>query len=257
MVSVTRLQEYLRFQASQHREVVPVPRFTCFFNASDSSEEANYAIPDEEGCDDLQASLLRLQTVFAERDCKPYLQFIEDGFAHLQTVLQASGWAKVAQMQVMVCTPESHRPAPNISGLHIVTLSHESGVEAIRESLDTNILGFDPQAEERATIFAAEEFRQDLRLSRAFTARLHEQAVGAGMFTEIHDELTELVGITTLEPFRRRGIAAALTAYMTQIALQLGAVAVFLIAVDELAGRVYERVGFRPYATRVSYTLSS
>jgi predicted GNAT family acetyltransferase len=77
------------------------------------------------------------------------------------------------------------------------------------------------------------------------------------MFTEIHEGVTELVGITTLSPFRRRGIAAALTAYMTLIAFQQGATLVFLIAANAQAGRVYERAGFLPCATRVIYEVSA
>ncbi|WP_169460861.1 GNAT family N-acetyltransferase [Ktedonobacter racemifer] len=171
-------------------------------------------------------------------------------------ILRSSGWSKVERSQVMICTPETYRLAPEVLGLAITTLSHKSRVEEICEGLDTNALGFDPQAE-RATIHEAEEFRSSLFLSRAFTARLHGQPVGAGMFTEIYEGLTEHVGITTLEPFRRRGIAAALTAYMTLRAFQQGATLVFLIAANARAGRVYERVGFRPHATRVVYEVSA
>lgn len=256
MLSLISLQDYLRFKAQQHHEVVSSPPFTLFFHTTDSSPASNYAIPDASGSSDLQDSLTRLLTIFTERARNPSLQFIEEVFMHLTTVPRSSGWSKVERSQVMICTPETYRPAPDVLGLAITTLSHESSVEEICEGLDTNALGFDPQAE-RATIHEAEEFRQDLILSRAFTARLQEQPVGAGMFTDIHEGLTELVGITTLEPFRRRGIAAALTAYMTQIAFHQGATLVFLIAADEQAGRVYERVGFHPHATHVVYELSA
>ncbi len=66
--------------------------------------------------------------------------------------------------------------------------------------------------------------------------------------------LAELVGITTLEPYRRRGIAAFLTAHMTQVAFAQGVDTVFLTAADERAGRVYERVGFRPCTTLLGYS---
>src|SRR5258708_10591932 len=252
MLSLISLQEYLRFKARQHHEVVSSPPFLLFFHTTDTSLESNYAIPDASGCSNLQDSRSRLQTLFTERARKPCLQFIEEVFSHLVPMLRSSGWSKVERSQVMICTPETYRPASEVLGLAIITLSHESSMEEIGEGLDTNALGFDPQAG-RATLQEAEEFRRSLVLSRAFTARLSEQPVAAGMFTEIHEGLTELVGITTLEPFRRRGIAAALTAYMTQTAFQQGATLVFLIAASEQAGRVYERVGFRPYATRGIY----
>jgi ribosomal protein S18 acetylase RimI-like enzyme len=133
-----------------------------------------------------------------------------------------------------------------------LTLSQTSSLEEICEGLNVNALGFDSQAQP-ATTQEAEEFRRDLILSRAFTVRLNGQPAGAGMFTDIHEGMTELVGIATLEVFRRQGIATALTAFMTQTAFQQGETQVFLITANEQAGRVYEHVGFRPQATFVVY----
>jgi GNAT superfamily N-acetyltransferase len=233
MLSLLSLQEYLRFKARQHHEVVSLPPFLLLFHPTDASSESNYALPNASESHDAQDNLSSLQRLFTERARQPCLQFIEEAFPHLGPSLHASGWSNIERSAVMMCTPETYRPAPEIVELAIMTLSHESSVEEIREGLDTNALGFDPHAE-RATFHEAEEFRHSLLLSRAFTARLSEQPVAAGMFTEIHEGVTELVGITTLEPFRRRGIAAALTAHMTQYAFQQGATLVFLIAAKEL-----------------------
>ena len=53
--------------------------------------------------------------------------------------------------------------------------------------------------------------------------------------------------------YRRRGIAGMLTAVMTQAAFAAGVRVAFLSAADERAGRVYERVGFQPFATALAY----
>jgi predicted GNAT family acetyltransferase len=108
-----------------------------------------------------------------------------------------------------------------------------------------------------ATDEQAESFRQSLTTSRGFTARLEGQAVGAGMFDVIHEGITELVGITTLAPFRRRGIATFLTAFATHIAFAQGAKAAFLVPENEQAGRVYERVGYRLHGNVVVYTIEA
>ena len=79
--------------------------------------------------------------------------------------------------------------------------------------------------------------------------------IGAGKFTEIHQGWTELGGITTLSPFRRRGIAAVVTAFLTQEAFRQGATRAFLLA-GKQASRVYERVGFLPSATLMVYEAS-
>jgi ribosomal protein S18 acetylase RimI-like enzyme len=253
MLSLIRLQEYLHFKAHQQHEVISVPPFTLFLHATDTSSSATYALPDASGsCNDLQESLARLQTIFAGHDRIPTLRFIEESFPQFLPPLISSGWSEREQLQVMICRPETLRPASTVFGLAITPLSRESSLQEICEGLDANALGFDPQAQ-RATQEDAEAFRQQLVASRAFTAYLHDQPVGAGMFTQIYEGLTELIGITTLSAFRRQGIATALTAYMAQSAFEQGASFVFLITATTQAGHVYERVGFRPSATLVEY----
>jgi ribosomal protein S18 acetylase RimI-like enzyme len=138
-------------------------------------------------------------------------------------------------------------------GLNLKTLSVASSLEEIKENWYVNAQGFevDPLPPSDAE---AEEFRGSLITSRAVTALLDGQAVAAGMYTELHEGLTELVGITTLDRFRRRGIGAALTAHLARTAFAQGATAVFLTAADDHATRVYERVGFRLAATLVVYS---
>ena len=60
------------------------------------------------------------------------------------------------------------------------------------------------------------------------------------MFEAIIGGVTELMGIATLPEYRRRGFAAYLTAAMAQSAFTHGATLVFLCAVSEEAGRVYQ-----------------
>jgi ribosomal protein S18 acetylase RimI-like enzyme len=244
MLPLARFQEYLRYKACQHHEVVPLPPFTLFFHETDARPESNYALPGASGNTDPQNPLKSLQTLFTERHRTPRLQFIEEVFPQLTPILRSSGWREQERSPVMICTPDTFRTAPDVLGLTIITLSQESSFEEICEGLDANALGFDPQAQ-RATPQEAEEFLRDLVFSRAFTARFNGEPVGAGMFTDISEGVTELVGIATLETFRRRGIATALTAYMTQTAFRRGATLVFLLAANEQASRVYERVGFR------------
>ena len=73
------------------------------------------------------------------------------------------------------------------------------------------------------------------------------------MFNPPRDGLAELVGIATLEPLRRRGVATAVTARLARVAFEQGVTAAFLTAADEGAGRVYERAGFRRVGTMLAY----
>ena len=83
------------------------------------------------------------------------------------------------------------------------------------------------------------------------------RAVCAGMFTNPFDGLTEVVGVATLSAFRRRGIGTALVGAAVQQAFSLGLEAVYLTAADQWAGRVYERVGFTPCATMLTFAESA
>jgi predicted GNAT family acetyltransferase len=134
----------------------------------------------------------------------------------------------------------------------VITISRASSLEEVRENLDTNALGFDEPA--GATEGQAEAFRAGLLTSRAFTLRIEGRPVAAGMFEAIMDGVTELMGIATLPEYRRRGFATYLTAAMAQSAFAHGATLIFLCAVSEEAGRVYQRAGFRPCESLVEYT---
>lgn len=255
MISPARLQAYLRDKLEQ-REVVVVPPFTALFHPTDSHPEASYAVPDmpdlpADGV--LAAALARLRAAFAMRGRAPHIQFLDSFAPAFAPALQGAGFVETQRLLVMVCALTTARPAPMVPGLSVVMLSDRSPLDAVREGLDVNALGFDPQAI-WATEAEAEAFRRTLITSRAFIARLNGQPVGAGMFTEIYDEITELAGITTLGPFRRRGIATYLTAHMAQLAFQHGAKTAFLIAADAGAARVYESVGFRPYTSLLSFS---
>jgi GNAT superfamily N-acetyltransferase len=62
-------------------------------------------------------------------------------------------------------------------------------------------------------------------------------------------EVTEVVGVGVLPAYRRRGIAAAVTAVLARHALDDGVSTVFCSAQDEAVARVYASVGFRRVGT--------
>ncbi|HEY7988141.1 MAG TPA: GNAT family N-acetyltransferase [Lapillicoccus sp.] len=62
-------------------------------------------------------------------------------------------------------------------------------------------------------------------------------------------EVTEIVGVGVLPAYRRRGLAAAITARLARHALDTGVRTVFCSAQDDAVARVYESVGFRRVGT--------
>ena len=62
-------------------------------------------------------------------------------------------------------------------------------------------------------------------------------------------EVTEIVGVGVLPAYRRRGLAAAITARLARHALDNGVRTVFCSAQDDAVAHVYESVGFRRVGT--------
>lgn len=79
-------------------------------------------------------------------------------------------------------------------------------------------------------------------------AEVEGAAVAAGSYQPV-GSVCEVTGVATLPAFRRRGIAAALTALLAQDARRRGVRTVFLSADGEDVARVYARIGFRRIAT--------
>jgi GNAT superfamily N-acetyltransferase len=71
------------------------------------------------------------------------------------------------------------------------------------------------------------------------------EPAGGGVCDAIHDGIAELAGFAVRERFRRRGIAAAITAHLARAAHEAGAVTVFLTPGGREAERIYARAGFR------------
>ncbi|MGV9372084.1 GNAT family N-acetyltransferase [Micromonospora tulbaghiae] len=60
-----------------------------------------------------------------------------------------------------------------------------------------------------------------------------------------------MAGIAVRAPFRRRGLASAITADVTRRLFDAGAEVAWLEAGGEDSWRVYERVGYRPGGRRL------
>lgn len=253
VVSVARLQGYLRHTARERYETVAVPSFTLFLHPTDDLTYFNYAIPDHPWADDLGHALSVLREAFAARGRHPRIEFIEAFAPQLGPALRAAGFVEEARQQLMVCTVETYQPAPPMSGLTVAELTGASAVSEVQAYLNLQRRGFDPRDEGRATAEDAEHFLRTIGEGRAFVASLDGQPVGVGMFTAPFAGVTEIAGLATLAPFRRRGIATRLTALAARRAMTQGADVVTLTAADERAGRVYERVGFVGRATMLAY----
>src|SRR5947209_7032795 len=183
MLSIARLQTYLRYSARRQYEAVVVPPFTLFFHPTAALPYFNYAIPNEATGGDLQRPLARLRAEFNAHGRQPRLEFIEAFAPDLAATLRAEGFVEEARLHLMICTVDTYRAAPTVPGLTVSVLTATSPLADAQQSLSTQRRGFDPGDTTSATPAQAAQFLQRLGDGRAVLARLDGQPVGAGTVT--------------------------------------------------------------------------
>ena len=244
MNDVERLHTYLRSKANARGIIYQSSSFTVFGRTDDPA--TNIAIPNSSEVDDAHDAFAFCKTKAVT------IQFLDSYAPSLDAILRNNDFVETERLPALTCSPATLRLPPSVTNVRIEIQDSATPLDAIMGGLYANAKGFDASAP-LPTIAEAEDFRRSLVTSRAATAWLHEQPIGAGMFLEVQDGVTELVGIATLEAFRRRGVAAQLTAALTRTAFEHGVTLAFLTAASETAARVYTRVGYEPAGWLRSY----
>ncbi len=245
-VLLRRIQARMRTVAHQQYEAVPVPPFTLFFHASDPLPFFNYAIPDEHevAFGDLAAPLARLRATFEARGRVPRFEFVETCAPELAHALESQGFVLENRAQIMVCGRGRERPVPAVPGLAIEFLDAAAPPEEFGLFLDLQRLAFGFPSLTPTSRDDALSLRDSVGDGFTLVGKIGEQRVATAMIQPGGDGLAELVGVSTLPEFRRRGIGAALAYETVRRAFERGGSLVFLSAADERAGRVYEAAGF-------------
>jgi ribosomal protein S18 acetylase RimI-like enzyme len=132
-------------------------------------------------------------------------------------------------------------------------LTPDSSAEDLLACLTEQQQGFGEIAGDPPTLADVDDLREILAEEGAFLARMEGVPVGAMMYTEPLDGLTELAGGTTLETYRRRGIGVAMAVAATATAFERGVEVTLLTAAGEYASHVFQRAGFKRYATALAY----
>jgi GNAT superfamily N-acetyltransferase len=256
LLSPARFEDYQRRAAALAYETVEQPPFVLYFHPRDPMRFFNYAHPLAPVGGDLSEPLARLKATFIAHQRLPRFEFVEEYAPELPAALRAAGFEEEGRYQLMVCTRQTYRPAPAIPGLEIVLLGPESPAADIRAYIEVQQRAYEEDASETVSEDRVDDFRQRREgTGHAYLARLDGVPCCVGAYMSPVDGLTELAGIGTLPGYRRRGLASALTARAAEDAFAGGVEIPFLTAADADAGRVYERIGFLPYATGLAYAV--
>ena len=241
-----RIQSYFRHAARRQYEAVVLAPFTLFFHPTDPLEWLNYAIPDAGPTYDVAPVAAELRSAFAARQRVPRIEFVEAFAPSLAASLLAEGFVERARPLLMTLVASDLREPPPVPGLTLELLTPRSPLESARSFVSVQRRAFGMAGSGPVSEADASWLVTSLGDGRAFLGRLDGQPVATGLFTHPLDGLTEIAGVATLEPLRRRGIGAAVTHALAALAVARGASAVLLSAADGRAGRVYGSVGFRP-----------
>ncbi|MFZ4656778.1 MAG: PfkB family carbohydrate kinase [Caldilineaceae bacterium] len=250
---VDRIQAQLRASAQQNYEAVAAPPFTCFINPDDPSPWSNYAIPDTSIIGAVEETLSALPAIFGKHGRTPRFEFIAEYAPYLAPLLQAHGFQEEMRALLMVCTTDTYQSVAPIPDVTMTELTATAPLTAMQEFLTVQRRSFGDDNATAVNETEAQQFRQRFQTTRLFAAAVDGRMVSAACLQPAHNGVTEIAGIATLRAFRRQGIGALLTAYVTQAAFDAGLTTLFLTAGSREAGRVYERVGFHAVGYGLAY----
>jgi GNAT superfamily N-acetyltransferase len=220
-----RIQRYLRAVVAAEREPIPAGSFTLYLHPTERTHPfLNYAIPTEGAEPDDGTALV---AAARERGLVPRIEAIEPCAPWVRDL---PGFEIELEPPLMACSAPTELSSP--AELMVV----RAGSPRVRDLLAAQMEAFgeEPPSAERVETWNG----------RAVAALVDGKVVGAAAWTAVIDGMSEVAGVGVREPFRRQGIAGALTVAATRQAFTEGATLVVLSPGDDGAQRVYERAGF-------------
>jgi ribosomal protein S18 acetylase RimI-like enzyme len=247
-----RIQQSVFTNLSNRPAAVEVGPFVMGIDPTTTSPNINYATP-RPGTAITAADVTALVAAFRAADRKPRLEYVTSCAPSLEALLAAAGFTVEARHTYLLCVAGTLKTPPTLDHFDL----REPGTDV-----------------ERAALISAqnEAFGDDPVASEADVARLRrQQGIGGVAVMAVTDDgtcaggggavpptgaVSEVAGIAVRTPYRRRGLAGAITADLTRRLFTRGAEIAWLEAAGEESWRVYERVGYRPAGQRLYIALN-
>ncbi|MFE9728503.1 GNAT family N-acetyltransferase [Streptomyces sp. NPDC005794] len=246
----TAIQRYARALALSSPDHYRVGPFTVRHNPGWDLKFANYAIPDQ-GADPTARDIADLVDAFRAHDRLPRLEFLPAWAPAVEPALLAAGFTIENRAPVLACTAGALLAAKPVDGLRIaepVTDAEFASAAAVQHT------GFGgeggPDDGEIAWLRDATEGGGVSGL-----ATVDGRPAGAGGCSTPVDGIGELAGLAVDDAFRRRGVGAALSAWLTRTAFERGFHTVWLEPGGPDVERVYAGIGYRRAGEKLNISL--
>ncbi|CAM5515207.1 hypothetical protein SMICM304S_08207 [Streptomyces microflavus] len=192
-----------------------------------------------------------LVEAFRARERLPHLEFLPDWAPAVEPALLAAGFTVENRAPLLACGREDLRTPKPVEGLRITVPAPEA---EFTDTARVQHQGFGGKgrcpSRERPTGCAR---RPPVTGWPPWRSWAHQ--AGAGGCSVAVDGLSELAGLAVAAPFRRRGVGAALTAWLTERALNQGCRTVWLEPGDPDVERIYAGVGYRRIGEKLNISL--
>lgn len=246
-----RIQQSVVATLSSRPLPVEAGPFVLGLDPTTSSSSVNYATP-RPGATITAADVSALIAAFRAAGRQPRLEYVISCAPGLRALLTAAGFTVEARHTYLACLPSTLQSPPALDHFTL----REPGTDAARAAMiaaQHEAFGADPVASE-ADIARLRRL-QDGGGIAVMSVTGDGVCAGGGVAVPPADAVSEVAGIAVRTPYRRRGLAAAITAEITRRLFTTGADIAWLEAGGEEAWRVYERVGYRPTGERLYISL--
>lgn len=235
-----RVQDYLRASAARVRETERIGPFLATFARYSRDPALNYAIPDP-AAEPSPAVVAALVDAYRRRGLTPRLEFLPVLAPALESALQDAGFVVEQRLPLMICTRTTLRAPALPEGVVLRAVTLDPGALHDFAAVQHDAFGDLPPT--RADI---DDRRATLEAGAAALVAydLENAAIGAGVRDVPALGVAEIAGIGVRGPWRRQGVAAALTARLARDAFDARLGLVFLAAAHDEGQRSYARAGF-------------
>jgi ribosomal protein S18 acetylase RimI-like enzyme len=246
-----RIQQSVVANLSTRPMPVEAGPFVIGFDPTTDSPHINYATP-RPGAPITASDVTVLVKAFREAGRKPRLEYVTRCAPGLEALLAEAGFTVEARHDYLVCTAGRLTAQPAPTGF-VVDDAVTAGQYAALISAQNEAFGGEPVAT-GADVARMQDLQS--RGGIAVTAVITSgECAGGGQAVPPNDRVSEVAGIAVREPYRRRGLAGAITTGVTARLFAAGVDLAWLEASGEDSWRVYERVGYRLAGKRLYIAL--